>query len=100
MLSKTYKIELSSSQKLTINIIFISIIILINIYIYFNFKKNSLFYKELYADFLKYLCIEFGLVISHAIQNGEFNFTGSLTRISIILLALFIYHEIKVISNL
>jgi hypothetical protein len=93
---------LNSTEKYWIDISLIIIIVLININLLvrklLTDKNNKAFldyFKEIYSDFIKYLCIELGIAASHYIQMGEFSLIGSLSRISIVMLALLTYHEIK-----
>jgi len=53
------------------------------------------YYNALYHDFLKYLIIESALALSGAIENNKLNITNSLLRVSIVLIALLIFHSFK-----
>ena len=93
---------LNSTEKHWIDVALISVIVLININLlvrkFFTDKNNKAFltyFNEIYADFIKYFCIELGIAASHYIEMGEFSLIASLARISIVMLALLIYHEIK-----
>ena len=93
---------LNSTEKFWVDVALIGVIVLININLlvrrFFTDKKNTAFieyYKEIYADFIKYFCIELGISVSEYIEKGEFSIIFSLARISIVMLALLIYHEIK-----
>ena len=93
---------LNSNEKYWVDVALIGVIVLINIHLlirkFLTDKNNKAFleyFKELYADFIKYLCIELGISASEYIEKGEFSIIGSLSRISIVMLALLVYHEIK-----
>jgi len=93
---------LNSTEKHWIDVALIGVIILININLlvrkFLTDKNNKAFleyFNEIYADFIKYFCIELGIAASHYIEHGEFSLIASLARISIVMLALLIYHEIK-----
>jgi hypothetical protein len=93
---------LKSSEKYWIDVSLIGVIVLININLlvrkFLTDKNNKAFleyFKEIYSDFIKYLCIELGIAASRYIERGDFSLIGSLSRISIVMLALLIYHEIK-----
>ena len=58
-------------------------------------KEFIEFFNDLYHDLLKYLIIETALVVSEAIEANEFNISKSLARVSIVLIALIIFHNIK-----
>ena len=93
---------LNSTEKHWIDVALITVIVLININLlvrkFLTDKNNKAFleyFNEIYADFIKYFCIELGIAASHYIEMGEFSLIASLARISIVMLALLIYHEIK-----
>ena len=93
---------LNSTEKHWIDVALIGVIVLININLlvrkFLTDKNNKAFldyFNEIYADFIKYFCIELGIAASHYIEMGEFSLIASLARISIVMLALLIYHEIK-----
>jgi hypothetical protein len=93
---------LNSTEKHWIDVALIGVIVLININLlvrkFLTDKNNKAFleyFNEIYADFIKYFCIELGIAVSHYIEMGEFSLIASLARISIVMLALLIYHEIK-----
>ena len=93
---------LNSNEKYWVDGALISNIVLININLlvrrFYTDKNNKAFFdyfKEIYSDFIKYLCIELGIAASRYIERGEFILIASLSRISIVMLALLIYHEIK-----
>jgi len=93
---------LNSTEKYWVDVALIGVIVLININLlvrrFYTDKNNKAFldyFKEIYADFIKYLCIELGIAASHYIEKGEFSLIYSLARISIVMLALLVYHEIK-----
>lgn len=93
---------LNSHEKYWIDVALIGVIVLININLlvrkFYTDKNNKAFleyFKEIYDDFIKYFCIELGIAASHYIEMGEFSLIYSLARISIVMLALLVYHEIK-----
>jgi len=93
---------LNSIEKHWIDAGLIGVIVLININLivrkFLTDKNNKAFleyFKEIYSDFIKYFCIELGLAASRYIERGEFSLIASLSRISVVMLALLIYHEIK-----
>jgi hypothetical protein len=93
---------LNETEKYWVDVALIGIIVLINIHLlirkFLTDKNNKAFleyFKEIYSDFIKYLCIELGISASEYIEKGEFSLIGSLARISIVMLALLVYHEIK-----
>ena len=93
---------LNSNEKYWIDVALIGVIVLININLlvrkFYTDKNNKAFleyFKEIYADFIKYFCIELGIAASDYIEKGEFGLIFSLARISIVMLALLVYHEIK-----
>jgi hypothetical protein len=93
---------LNETEKYWVDVALIGVIVLINVNLivrkFLTDKNNKAFleyFKEIYSDFIKYLCIELGIAASHYIEMGEFSLIGSLARISIVMLALLVYHEIK-----
>ena len=60
-----------------------------------NDKEYRDFFNELYHDFLKYLFIEIALIVSEIMETRKINLLSSLTRVSIILSALLIFHLTK-----
>ena len=99
--------DLTQNQKYLVNLSLI--ILIITIIIYFIVKKYTsekmnkeynTFFKGIYSDFIKYLCIEIGLTVSDYIESGNFILLTSLSRISVVLIALVIYHEIKYMYHL
>ena len=93
---------LNSTEKFWVDVALISIIVLININLlvrkFLTDKNDEAFleyFNEIYADFIKYFCIELGISASEYIEKGEFSLIAALSRISIVMLALLIYHEIK-----
>jgi len=93
---------LNETEKYWVDVALIGVIVLININLlvrkFLTDKNNKAFldyFKEIYSDFIKYLCIELGIAASRYIERGDFSLIASLSRISIVMLALLIYHEIK-----
>ena len=90
------------NRRYMVDISLILLIVFINMYLLVRRlvtdRKNKAYityFKEIYSDFVKYLCIELGIAASHYIELGEFSLIASSTRISIIMLALLVYHELK-----
>ena len=95
-------LNIKENSKLYFNFFLICFIIIANIILvtkrWTSDKKNEYYikyYNALYHDFLKYLIIELALTINSAIEKNKLNITGSLARISIVLIALLIFHSIK-----
>jgi hypothetical protein len=102
VLYKNIYVNLDENHKLNINLGLIIIILTINgYYAYQRFvtKKNDekfiKFYKDLYYDFLRFLFIEFGIIISELIDSNKFNITRSLGRIAFVHIALVLFHNSK-----
>ena len=95
-------LNIKENSKIHFNIFLICFIIIANVVLVTrrwtsekNNKEYIKYYNELYHDFLKYLIIESALVVSEAIETNKFNFTSSVSRIAIVLIALLIFHSIK-----
>ena len=93
---------LNETEKYWVDVALIGIIVLINIHLlirkFLTDKNNKAFleyFKEIYSDFIKYFCIELGIAASRYIERGEFSLIASLSRISVVMIALLVYHEIK-----
>jgi hypothetical protein len=101
-LSHTFSFNFNEETRLNINIYLLYFIIIANVVLvtrrWTSEKGNKTFikyYNELYHDFLKYLLIEIAIIGCDAIEENRINISYSVARVSIILSALLVFHNIK-----
>jgi hypothetical protein len=102
ILTNPIMLNIDADSKLYFNIYLILFIVISNIILlskrWIFDKKNEdyiQFYNDLYYDLFKYLIIESALILTETIENNKINVTSSLARVSVVLIALIIFHYIK-----
>jgi hypothetical protein len=101
-IDKEVQIDLPKIDKYYLNIIlfigiFLTSLILVTLRFtkYKDDEKYKHFFDDFYHDFVKYLLIEGFLVIFESINAGKYHLTSALGRISIVQVALLIFHIFK-----
>ena len=101
ILNSYISLNITEHSKFYINMFLFSFIFIANLVLIIkrntnkDDKKFIAFYNDLYYDLLKYLIIESALFISESIEHNQFNISKSLARISIVLISLLIFHNVK-----
>ena len=101
ILNSYISLNITEHSKFYINIFLFSFIFIANIVLIHkrntnkDDKKFITFFNDLYYDLLKYLIIETALTTMEAIEHNQFNISKSLARISIVLISLIIFHNVK-----
>ena len=102
ILTSSILLNIEENSKIHFNLFLIIFIIIANIILitlrYTTQKDNKdyiNYYNNLYYDLIKYLLVESAIIVSDAIETNKFNLTSSLARVSIVLIALLIFHSVK-----
>jgi len=101
-IDKEVQIVIPKIDKYKFNIFLFTSIILTSVILvvlrftkYKDNKKYKKFFNDFYYDFVKYLLIESLLVTFESINAGKYHLTSALGRISIVQVALLIFHILK-----